>query len=133
MGEDSHREPSSRCTPSRTTRCGPRTSRANTELSPIAGFWQAIEHVAWRRYFQPPRTTSYGLDDFDYFPKGTTALVAPRQLLIDAFDAFVPTVSDWSKVNDDTAVLRWVAERTPINISPLYSCVYNSRTDLQPS
>ncbi|MFT3853915.1 MAG: glycosyltransferase family A protein [Ilumatobacteraceae bacterium] len=103
---------------------------ANTELSPIAGFWQAIEHVAWRRYFRRPRTMSYGLDEFDYFPKGTTALIGPKQLFVDAFDAFVPTVSDWSKVNDDTAVLRWVAARTPINISPLYSCVYNSRTDV---
>lgn len=103
---------------------------AATEGNPIAGFWQAIEHVAWRRYFKRPSTTSYGIADFDYFPKGTTALIAPRAMLMEAFDDFAPTVTDWRKVNDDTAVLRWVAERTPINISPEYASTYNARTTL---
>ncbi len=103
---------------------------AATADNPIAGFWQAIEHVAWRRYFKSPRTMSFGIDDFDYFPKGTTALIAPKDLLIEAFDAFEPTVTDWHKVNDDTAVLRWVADRTRINISPQYSSTYNARTNL---
>lgn len=103
---------------------------AATAGNPLAGFWQAIEHVAWRRYFKRPSTTSFGIEDFDYFPKGTTALIAPRVMLIDAFDAFDPTVGDWHKVNDDTAVLRWVAERTPINISPSYASTYNARTTL---
>lgn len=101
---------------------------AATASNPIAGFWAAIEHVAWRRYFKRPTTTQFGIADFDYFPKGTTAFIAPRALLIDAFDAFEPTVYDWHKVNDDTAVLRWVAERTPINISPHYASIYNART-----
>lgn len=101
---------------------------AATDDNPIAGFWQAIEHVAWRRYFKQPRTTSYGIAEFDFFPKGTTALIAPTAMLIEAFDAFDPTVGDWHKVNDDTAVLRWVAERTPINISPEYASTYNART-----
>ncbi|MEI2655563.1 MAG: glycosyltransferase [Microthrixaceae bacterium] len=104
---------------------------AATEGNPLAGFWQAIEHVAWRRYFKRPSTTSFGIVDFDFYPKGTTALIGPRQLFIDAFDAFAPTVADWHKVNDDTAVLRWVAERTPINISPEYSSTYNACTTLQ--
>ena len=96
----------------------------------LPGFWQAIEHVAWRRYFREPRTMSYGIEAFDFYPKGTTALIAPTALLIEAFDAFDPTVGDWHKVNDDTAVLRWVAERTPINISPHYASTYNARTSL---
>ena len=103
---------------------------AVTEDNPIAGFWQAIEHMAWRRYFRHPRTTAYGIDEFDFYPKGTTALIAPRDLLVEAFDAFDPTVGDWHKVNDDTAVLRWVAERTQINISPEYASRYNARTTL---
>jgi glycosyltransferase involved in cell wall biosynthesis len=104
---------------------------AATEGNPIAGFWQAIEHVAWRRYFKQPRTMSYGIAEFDFYPKGTTALIAPREMLIDAFDAYDPTVDDWHKVNDDTAVLRWVAERVPINISPDYRSTYNARTTLK--
>ena len=103
---------------------------ANTELSRIAGFWQAIEHVAWRRYFAHPQRTSFGIDEFDYFPKGTTALLGPVALLLEAFESFRPTVADWRIANDDTAVLRWVAERVPINISPGYRALYNSRTSL---
>ncbi len=101
---------------------------AATADNPIAGFWQAIEHIAWRRYFKNPRTMSFGIDEFDYFPKGTTAFIGPKAMLIEAFDEFEPTVTDWRKVNDDTAILRWVAERTPINISPHYSSTYNART-----
>ena len=104
---------------------------AATDDNPIAGFWQAIEHIAWRRYFKNPRTMSFGIDDFDYYPKGTTALIAPKALLIEAFESFDPTVTDWHKVNDDTAVLRFVAERTPINISPEYASTYNARTTLK--
>lgn len=104
---------------------------ANTDLSPIAGFWQAIEHVAWRRYWRDPRRLTFGLDDFDYYPKGTTALLAPRDVLVEAFANYTPTVDDLHISNDDTAVLRWVAERYGISISPGYSCVYNSRTTLR--
>jgi hypothetical protein len=78
-----------------------------------------------------PATTSFGLEDFDYYPKGTTALIAPTGLIRDAIAAFRPTVTDWRKVNDDTALLRYAAERTRINISPQYACTYNARTNLK--
>ena len=106
-------------------------AEANTTGNPIARFWRAIESVFWRRYMKNPTTTSFGLEDFDYYPKGTTALIAPTGLIRDAIAAFRPTVTDWRKVNDDTALLRYAAERTRINISPQYSCTYNARTNLK--
>lgn len=117
--------------------CEPNTSvwtadvQANTDGNQIARFWRAIETVFWRRYMRRPRTMSFGIKEFDYFPKGTTALIVPRRLFADAIADFAPTVSDWRKVNDDTALLRYAAERTPINISPGYTCVYNARTSLR--
>ena len=102
--------------------------QANTDGNPIARFWRAIETVFWRRYMRQPRTTSFGIEEFDYFPKGTTALIAPVELIKLAINDFVPTVSDWRKVNDDTALLRYAAERIRINISPYYTCTYNART-----
>jgi glycosyltransferase involved in cell wall biosynthesis len=104
---------------------------ANTTRNPIARFWRAIESIFWRRYMKNPATTSFGLEDFDYYPKGTTALIAPTGLIRDAIAAFRPTVTDWRKVNDDTALLRYAAERTRINISPQYACTYNARTNLK--
>ncbi len=105
--------------------------RANTEGNPIARFWRCIESVFWRRYMRKPKTTSFGLDDFDFYPKGTTALIGPRSLLLEAIQAFHPTVTDWRKVNDDTALLRYAVERQRIYISPDYSCTYNARTNLK--
>lgn len=104
---------------------------ANTTHNPIARFWRCIESVFWRRYMRRPSTTSFGLDDFDYYPKGTTALIGPRELLVEAICNFQPTVTDWRKVNDDTALLRFAAERMRIHISPDYSCTYNARTNLK--
>jgi len=104
---------------------------ANTDGNPIARFWRAIESIFWRRYMKNPTTTSFGLEDFDYYPKGTTALIAPAGLIRDAIAAFRPTVTDWRKVNDDTALLRYAAERTRVNISPQYACTYNARTNLK--
>lgn len=99
--------------------------------NPIARFWRAIEHVAWRRYHGDPRHVTFGIDEFDYHPKGTTALLCPRRLLEAAYADFTPSVDDLSKVNDDTALLRFVARRQPINISPGYACTYNARTTLR--
>lgn len=104
---------------------------ANTIGNPIARFWRCIESVFWRRYMRRPTTTSFGLEDFDYYPKGTTALIGPRNLLTEAIHDFEPTVTDWRKVNDDTALLRFAAERLRIHISPGYSCTYNARTTLK--
>ena len=104
---------------------------ANTTGNPIARFWRAIESIFWRRYMKNPTTTSFGLEDFDYYPKGTTALIAPAGLIREAITAFRPTVTDWRKVNDDTALLRYAAERTRIHISPQYACTYNARTNLK--
>lgn len=104
---------------------------ADTTNNPLAGFWQAIEHVAWRRYFKHPRQMKFGEADFDYFPKGTTALIGSRKLISDAFASFVPNIDDWHKANDDTAILRSIAHETGISISPRYSCTYNARTTLR--
>jgi glycosyltransferase involved in cell wall biosynthesis len=104
---------------------------AATEGNPIARFWRGIEHIAWRRYHGRPRHVQYGIDEFDWYPKGTTALLCPRPLITEAYDAFTPTVADLTRINDDTALLRFVARDRPMNISPDYSCVYHARTTLR--
>ena len=75
-----------------------------------------------------PMTTSFGIEDFDFYPKGTTALFAPRLLVLETIEKYSPSVSDWSKVNDDTALLRTIAKLTRINISPSYGSTYHART-----
>jgi glycosyltransferase involved in cell wall biosynthesis len=93
-------------------------------------FWRLLAELAWRDYFDRPRTTSFGVDDFDRYPKGTTCFLAPRPLLAEAFDAFRSGSLDARWANDDTPILRDVAARRRIWISPKFACFYAPRTSL---
>ena len=98
--------------------------------SPLAAFWRLLAELAWRDYFDRPRTTSFGVDEFDRYPKGTTCFLAPRPLLLQVFDEFRPPSADARWVNDDTPILRDVAARRRIWISPKFACFYAPRTTL---
>jgi glycosyltransferase involved in cell wall biosynthesis len=98
--------------------------------SPLGIFWRLLAELAWRDYFDHPRTTSFGVEDFDRYPKGTTCFLAPRALLAAAFERFRPRYGDARLVNDDTPVLRDLAAQRRIGVSPEFSCVYAPRTSL---
>jgi glycosyltransferase involved in cell wall biosynthesis len=93
-------------------------------------FWRLIAELAWEDYFASPRETSFGSEDFDRFPKGTTCLLAPRWLLLDAVAAFRSRYDDLRNANDDTPLLRWIAERERIHLAPTFSCSYRPRGTL---
>jgi glycosyltransferase involved in cell wall biosynthesis len=103
--------------------------RVDTD-SAFGVFWSLLAELAWRDYFDNPRTTSFGEDDFDRFPKGTTCFLAPRKLLLSAFSTFETHYSDIKLANDDTPILRAVARRARIGISPRFACSYAPRTTL---
>lgn len=91
-------------------------------------FWRLLAELAWRRYFDDPRTTSFGVEEFDRFPKGTTCFLAPTTLLREAHDLHVTRYASTRDANDDTPVLRWLAARERINVSPSFSCTYAPRS-----
>ena len=93
-------------------------------------FWGLLASLAWRDYFDNPRTTSFGEEDFDRFPKGTTCFLAPRKLLLSAFSGFETHYRDITLANDDTPILRTVARSSRIRISPEFACRYAPRTTL---
>ncbi len=98
-----------------------------TGASPVTRFWDAVTFVAWRRYLARPRLTSYGIDDYDHFPKGTTFFLVPRRLVLDAVERFDTGVDDLRLANDDTLLIRPLAERERIFLSPDFSCTYHPR------
>jgi glycosyltransferase involved in cell wall biosynthesis len=98
--------------------------------NPFGAFGNVLVHLAWARYFDDPRSTSYGLDEFDHFPKGTSCFLAPKELLLESMAAFRPRVSNWRLVSDDTQLIRWIAGRHRIHISPDFGCDYQPRTNL---
>jgi glycosyltransferase involved in cell wall biosynthesis len=96
--------------------------------SVLGDFWRLLAELAWRDYFDNPRTTSFGLAEFDRFPKGTTCFFAPRELLETTFASFRPGYAEVRLANDDTPILRLLAARERIHISPEFACVYAPRT-----
>jgi len=101
--------------------------------NPFGLFWSLLAELAWAEYFDRPRTTSFGSEEFDRYPKGTTCFLAPRQLLLEAISSFRSRYLDSRRVNDDTPLIRWIAEREPVNISPRFACDYLPRTTLRAS
>ena len=94
----------------------------------FARFWDAIVYIGWRRYFKNPKTTSYGLEEFDYYPKGTTMIYMPKKRLMASMKDFETTTNDIEFSSDDTLLIRYMAERQPIHLSPGFSCIYHGRS-----
>lgn len=103
----------------------------DTSENPYARFWEATTFVAWRRYLADPRPMTFTDEDFDYYPKGTGCFIAPRQLLLESYDAFTSMFDDPKLVNDDTSLLRYLAAQHPIRLDPGFSCVYHARGSLR--
>jgi len=97
----------------------------------IARFMDAVTFIGWRRYFGKPRTTSFGLADFDHYPKGTGDFLVPRALVKQAMAEFEKTSSDLTNSSDDTLLIRLIAAEERINLSPSFSATYYARTTLR--
>lgn len=96
-----------------------------------ARFWEAIAFIAWRKYFSNPRDISYGAKGFDDYPKGTTCFITTKSVLKEANSWFIKNTKDLKTSNDDTLLIRHIAENNSINISPEYWCLYHARSSLK--
>jgi glycosyltransferase involved in cell wall biosynthesis len=92
--------------------------------TPYGRFWSVIIPLVWWRYYSKPRTTSFGLETYDRYPKSTTCFLAPRALLLDAKGQFSSYYADTRDASDDTGLIRLLAARQPIHISPHFACLY---------
>ncbi|MFT0846441.1 glycosyltransferase family 2 protein [Actinomycetaceae bacterium L2_0104] len=98
-------------------------SLANPE-SVWASFWFGITAVWWRDYFAHKTPVIVGEENFDRYPKGTTAFLAPRLLLQEAMAQFSSSFADISLASDDTKLIRFIAGKTGFNLSPAVQCSY---------
>jgi glycosyltransferase involved in cell wall biosynthesis len=92
--------------------------------TPYGRFWSVIIPLVWWRYYSEPRTTSFGLEEYDRYAKSTTCFLAPREMLLEAKTQFNSYYADSRDASDDTGLIRLLAARQPINISPHFACVY---------
>jgi glycosyltransferase involved in cell wall biosynthesis len=102
-----------------------------TDGNPYGRFWNVLTELVFAEYFANPRTTTFDAESFERFPKGTTCFLAPREALLNAFEAFSTRYEDPRNANDDTPIIRRLAEQAPIHISPHFSCRYQPRDSLR--
>ncbi len=100
--------------------------------SPFARFWNVLTYSAFSDYLDAPRTTSFTLAEYDRFPKGTGHFLAPRSWLLEAIGGFHSQYDDLRFSSDDTHMLRTIAARDRIHISPHFASVYRNRDALIP-
>jgi len=101
-----------------------------TAGNPFAIFWDTLTRIGWRRYFAKPSRTSFMSNNFDSYPKGMGMFYCEKSLLAPAMKKFEKEYGTGHFVSDDTGVLRILSEKTPINLSPEFSCTYHSRSTL---
>lgn len=99
--------------------------------NPYARFWEALTFISWRRYFANPRECAYGIEDFDHYPKGTTCFFVPKMIVQEANGWFEKNTRNTKASNDDTLLIRRIAESHKINLSPRFYCTYHARTNLR--
>jgi glycosyltransferase involved in cell wall biosynthesis len=102
-----------------------------TDGNPYGVFWDVVAQTAFAAYFSDPRTTSFGPEEFDAFPKGAGCFFAPRDLLVEALDGQRSGYADERYANDDTVMIRRLAAAERINISPGFRCTYQPRQGLE--
>jgi glycosyltransferase involved in cell wall biosynthesis len=105
--------------------------RMDTSGNPYGAFWNVLVELAWSDYFSNPRTTSFDSESFDRYPKGTTCFLAPRHLIFEALGLSWSRYVDSRHANDDTPLIRWIAGRERIHISPSFSCEYLPRSSFR--
>jgi len=104
----------------------------DTTGNPYAAFWSGIVRVFWGAYLRRPTLTSFGLEDFDRYPKGTGLFLAPAALLRDAVESFEVGAVAARFASDDTRLLRSLLGASPlIWISPGFGCTYAARSTLR--
>ena len=103
----------------------------HTEGNMYGTFMNVITEIAWRDYFDDPRPVSFGLDGFDRYPKGSGCFIAPREVLLEAFDATPTRYADARFANDDAPMLRRIAAGQPIHLAPAFASDYVPRANLR--
>jgi glycosyltransferase involved in cell wall biosynthesis len=103
----------------------------HTGGNPYGTFMNVITEIAWRDYFEDPRPLSFGLEGFDRYPKGSGCFVAPRELLLEAFDAVPTRYGNARYANDDAPMLRRIAAVRPIHLAPGFASDYVPRATLK--
>lgn len=99
--------------------------------NPYASFWSGLAKVGWRAYASQPRLVSFGIEEFDAYPKGTGCLMVPRDLMLRVADDARSLFADARFASDDTRLLRDMATAERIWLSPEFRFLYHGKAGLR--
>ena len=92
-------------------------------------FWDIPTRLFWGKFLANPRPISFGVKEFDSFPKGTGCLFLEKKLLMESYLKVWPE-GDLSLVSDDTRLLREIVQHQDILLDPKFHAVYKPRIDV---
>jgi hypothetical protein len=99
--------------------------------APLVGhFWSVPTHVFWSEYLARPRPMDITVQNFDRVPKGTGFLLIPKELFVAACRDAWPT-KNAHLTSDDTKLLRYVVNQTPIRLDPGFAATYRPRVTVR--
>lgn len=102
-----------------------------TRGNPTAAFWSGLTKIGWRRYISNPTLVSFGAEDFDAYPKGTTALLIDRDYFIELAESFESLYDVQNLSSDDTRLLRRAATERRIWLSPAFAFTYHGKAGIR--
>jgi len=106
--------------------------RIETDGNPYGRFWNVLTELVFSQYFDDPKTAYFDGSNFDAYPKGTTLFLVPRELAASTIGLHKSYYVDSRNAADDTPMIRDIAERHRIGISPRFSCAYQPRAAFRP-
>ncbi len=99
--------------------------------APLIGqFWSVPTYVFWGEYLARPRPMVITPENFDRVPKGTGFFLVDKLLFEEACRVAWPE-GDAALTSDDTKLLRFIAEKSPIRLEPGFSGTYRPRANLR--
>ena len=100
-------------------------------LPSVAYFWEGLEKMAWRFYFENPRVVKLDEVNFNRVPKGTTSLMMSREPFLSVAIEVSNSNKGKKHLNDDTLIFRNLLAETPIYLDPNFRVVYTPRSNFR--
>ena len=97
----------------------------------VAYFWEGLEKMAWRYYFENPRVVKLDQKNFNRIPKGTTSLMMSKEPFLSVAIEVSNSNKGKKHLNDDTLIFRNLLAKTPIFIDPSFQVVYTPRSNFK--
>jgi glycosyltransferase involved in cell wall biosynthesis len=101
----------------------------NKELA-IVSIWETLTMIGWGKGINSTKTISFGLADFDRYPKGTGIFLARKDDWLRAIGNVDLGQSWMHPISDDIKLLRFLAKSGDIWIDRKFSAQYQPRIQL---